>query len=231
MFLEDRHHRDRLADQGEDQLLLAETVHRAANEAASALAAIHLVKAAKGSRARLLLLDQAAARLEGFAAVNSALAVSFDRPVDVGSLIVTVVKATAAGRGSKGGKVYLDLPEVWIGQDQARRVVLIGYELVSNAMRHVIEPRGGRLCVSLQHDADELRLEVADDGPGLSRSSPTSGTGVGSKLVAELVRRAGGSIECASAATGTVFRIRIPKAAPSQVGGTGIEGPSLPSLR
>lgn len=231
MLSEEHHDGDRLADRQEDQLLLAETVHRAANEAASALAAIHLVKAAKGSRARLLLLDQAAARLEGFAAVNSALAVSFARPVDVGSLIGTVVRATAAGRGSRGGKVYLDLPEVRIGQDQARRIVLVGYELVSNAMRHVIEPLGGRLFVSLQHDDEELRLEVADDGPGLSRPSPTSGTGVGSKLVTELVRRAGGTIECSSAATGTVFRICIPKTAPTQGGGKDLEGPIVPSLR
>jgi two-component sensor histidine kinase len=209
------HYVGQLSVQNEDRLLLTETVHRVANEAASALAAIHLAKAAKGGRARAVLLERAAARLEGFAAVNSALAIAFDRPVDVGSLIRIVVMATAAGRGSRGGEVYVDLPEVELEQGQARRLVLISYELVSNAMRHVVDSRGGRLHVTLHHDADEMRLEVADDGPGVEQVSLNPGTGVGSRLVAELVRRAGGTLECQSTSAGTVFRVRIPRRLPA----------------
>jgi two-component sensor histidine kinase len=199
----------------EDSMLLAEMVHRTANEATSALAALHLVKAAKGSQARRRLIDRATARIEGFAEINRALAVSFGRPVDVGLLVDRMVTSMMSGRGSCDGRVVLSLESVYVEPAQARRVLLLTYELVSNAMRHVIDVRGGLLAVALYPEADCLVVRISDDGPGLAGTADSSGTGLGSKLVADLVHRAGGRLECLTGADGTTFRVRVPVSAPS----------------
>lgn len=56
--------------------------------------------------------------------------------------------------------------------------------LVENAIRHGISPRatGGRISVRARRDADELRLEVEDDGVGVAASDgllPREGVGIG----------------------------------------------------
>lgn len=59
--------------------------------------------------------------------------------------------------------------------------------LVENAVLHAISPRrnGGRVAIVARRDGDRLRLEVCDDGPGMPASLPTTGAGLGLRLLRE----------------------------------------------
>mgnify|MGYP003936817539 FL=1 len=65
----------------------------------------------------------------------------------------------------------------------ARVPSLLLQPIVENAIRHGIanSPRGGRLEISAARAGDQLRLEVRDDGPGLTTqtSAPPAGRGIG----------------------------------------------------
>ena len=77
--------------------------------------------------------------------------------------------------------------------------------LIDNAIKYT--PRGGRVRVALRRDAEEVRLVVADEGPGIpeaqrevalqrfarldsSRSEPGSGLGLSIVAAAARVHRA-----------------------------------------
>ncbi len=195
----------------DDRLLLVETFHRTANEATSALAALHLIKAARGSRNRWRMLEAAVQRLEGFGEVNRLLSLSFGRTIDLGHALDRLTQAVASGRMvGGGGRVVLDVARTDVDGETARSLLLIAYELVANSVRHVLEVHGGELIVRLRRSGTDLILAVEDDGPGLDGGSSTSGTGLGSGIVAELVRRCGGRLECVSDGHGTAYRVLVP---------------------
>lgn len=205
---------DHLRAASEDRLLLAEATHRTAGEASSALAALHLIRAARGSRVRWRLLEQAIDRLEGFAAATRILSTTFSGEVDVGDALERLGNALASGRFVRnGGRLVLAFGEVWVDGPAARRVLLVAFELMTNAVRHALGERGGELRVQLWRDRDEVLLLVSDDGPGLAERSGTSGTGFGEGIVAELVRRCGGRLDCSTGGRGTTFQVRMPAVA------------------
>lgn len=98
--------------------------------------------------------------------------------------------------------------------------------LVANAHRHT--PPGTSIIVTLEQTDGEVRLEVADDGPGIdpelqsrlferfargdgSRSRATGSTGLGLAIVAAVVDAHGGAIRVASAPGDTRFTVTLPR--------------------
>ena len=212
-----------LAGVSEDRLLLIESAHRVNNEVAAAIAALRMVRPARGSKARWRLVGSCLERLEGFAAVNRVLALPTTSPVRLSQEMVRLcVGLGAARRGIGASRIETDVGDVVIDGASARRVLLVAAELVQNAIRHALEGRDGCLRVVLRLDARDVVLGVKDDGPGMSATSATRGGGMGSPLVAELVRRAGGVMECRTGREGTTFQVAIPHAA-APVGGTGFD--------
>jgi signal transduction histidine kinase len=57
--------------------------------------------------------------------------------------------------------------------------------LVENAIRHAVAPRkaGGRVAIAARRRGDHLQLEVCDDGPGMPSAAPSSGAGLGLRLL------------------------------------------------
>ena len=74
---------------------------------------------------------------------------------------------------------------------------LVLTELVTNAIRHGLLPRGsGQLSISLKREGENLLLEVGDDGPGFIQTfDPELATSLGYKMTWTLIRRRAGWIK------------------------------------
>lgn len=194
-----------------DRLLLDEANHRTGNEVAAALAALRLVSSARGSKSRWRLLAEAIDRLEGFGRVHVLLGRPVRGSVDLGRDLEELCRSMLASRFSAGdARVEMRLPSMFVDGATARTAMLICAELVANAVHHVLSQRGGLLEVELERLGDDIIIGVADDGPGLAAPSAASGTGLGSGIVADLVGRANGAIECDTGPHGTRFLVRLP---------------------
>ena len=200
-----------LATVSEDRLLLLESVHRVNNEVAAALAALGMIRPSGGAKARWRLLGAAVERLEGFAAVNRALALPIGVPVALSAELERLCEGLGAARRSgRRSLISLDLGHVVVDGATARRVLLVAAELVHNAIRHALQGRNGRLALVLRQDARDVMLAVVDDGPGMDAPATSRGSGMGGPIVAELVRRGGGVMECRTGPDGTRFHVAFP---------------------
>jgi len=137
-------------------------------------------------------------------------------------------------------------PEPLIVQGDPVRVKQIAWNLLSNAVKFT--PPGGRIAVRVYRDGKEARLDVEDNGKGISaefmprvfelfqQSDPGitrrhSGMGIGLALVRQLVDLQGGRIEAHSAGEnkGSRFTVWLPlyvapdsRATPSSAGGSAL---------
>lgn len=108
----------------------------------------------------------------------------------------------------------------------ADRIKQVLANLLGNALTHT--PDGTAVHVSLRQEGDRVRLEVADEGPGLppdqlarlferfyrvdpSRSRARGGSGLGLAIVQAIVHASHGTVTCTSTAgTGTSFVVTLP---------------------
>jgi two-component system OmpR family sensor kinase len=113
--------------------------------------------------------------------------------------------------------------------DEARLRQVLG-NLLNNAVTHTAPD--AKVTVRLAPGADDVRLEVADTGPGLpqeeaervferfyrtdtSRARTSGGTGLGLSIVQALVTAHGGSVGVRSSPdAGTTFTVRLPRRLP-----------------
>ena len=198
----------RLSDDG---LLLAELSHRVRNEVCASIAAMRLSLSRKGTVGRESMARAAIGRLEGFGEVLGVMSVAPGGSVSLRPALERMCEGLVQGRaGLEGTMISVDATDVRVSGDAAQRIMMVAHELVHNALRHAMDGRRGLLAVVLRGSAREVRLAVIDDGPGIQRDSGSSGSGMGAPIVAEIVRRCGGTIECRSGADGTKVRVRMP---------------------
>ena len=205
---------DALVPRTLDRLLLDETNHRVANEVTSALAAMRLARSAKGQHVRNELIHIAVNRLEGFGECARIFASANAMPTNAGALVEQVCRAMMRSRLGPGPeRVLLDLRELVVDGETARRIAMISYELVTNALKHAFQRTGGELDVRLHLLGGNIVLSVIDDGPGLGPggSSVTTGNRLGGRIVGDLVRASCGTMECRSGPKGTAVHVMLPK--------------------
>ncbi len=119
--------------------------------------------------------------------------------------------------------VAAGLPAVKAAATQLEMALL---NLITNALDAM--PGGGTLSISASCHADQVRLEVADTGPGLPAhildhlfdpwvtTKPTGqGSGLGLAIVRDVVRTHGGSISAHNQSPGAVFVIDLPALDPA----------------
>lgn len=194
----------------DDQLLLDEERHRTCNEIAAALAAMRLARAARGASVRRDLLETAIGRLEGFGATHRLLSARIPPVADAGAAIEALCRAVVAARPANApAQVTLRLCRLDAPGETIRSMSLVAYELVNNALKHAFRDRSGNLEVALERLGDDLVLTVADDGPGFA-SIGTAGTRLGGGIVADIIRRAGGTMECQSGPDGSTIHVSLP---------------------
>ncbi|MGA5375785.1 HAMP domain-containing sensor histidine kinase [Streptomyces griseoincarnatus] len=143
-------------------------------------------------------------------------------------VVDTVSDARAAGPGHHW---RLDLPDgpAPVTADAARlQQVLVN--LLANARTHT--PPGTTVTARVRHEGPWLRVDVADDGPGIppellphvferfargdsARTRATGSTGLGLAIVRAVTAAHGGSVTVGSVPGRTVFTLRLPAAAPA----------------
>ena len=114
--------------------------------------------------------------------------------------------------------VAAGLPTVKADATQLEMALL---NLITNALDAM--PGGGTLSITASFRAAQVRLEVADTGPGLPAhildhlfdpwvtTKPTGqGSGLGLAIVRDVVRTYGGSISAHNQSPGAVFVIELP---------------------
>lgn len=139
----------------------------------------------------------------------------YARPVPLRPLIEEV----AAGAGT-GLALRLDLPDglaAWADPELVLRIL-------DNLVRNSVEAGAGRLEIVGGAEGRQVRLRLADDGPGLpekarlnlfrpfSGSARAGGTGLGLAIARELARAMDGDLVLeASGGEGTVFVLSLPR--------------------
>ncbi len=142
--------------------------------------------------------------------------------VDVHELVRKSVAMLAAQMEKKKVSVeeilLADNPVVECDEEQMTQVLL---NLLMNGLQ--ILDHGGRIEVSSHDEGDALRIDIADDGPGIDPSERASvfeafffkregGVGLGLAIVQQIVVSHGGDIEAMeSRLGGALFRIRLPR--------------------
>jgi signal transduction histidine kinase len=145
------------------------------------------------------------------------------QPTDVSQLVVSTGEDLQALAASVGGSLDVRSEpgiEAQVDRDRLRQVLVI---LVDNAMRHG-EP-GATVEVRFDRAGNDLRLEVADRGPGipadqrgrvferfykLDGSRSAGGTGLGLAIAGWIVSAHGGTIKLTDNEPGLMVRILIP---------------------
>lgn len=93
--------------------------------------------------------------------------------------------------GEWEGAITIDLAPISVPADRAVTIGLVLAELVINAQKHAYGGRPGPIAIVLEPYRNQLRLIVADQGIGPQRE----GAGFGTRMVAAMADRLGGSIE------------------------------------
>jgi signal transduction histidine kinase/ActR/RegA family two-component response regulator len=138
--------------------------------------------------------------------------------------------------------ISLPPERLWVRGDPARLAQVVG-NLLNNAAKYTKE--GGRVCLTVAHEADQMVLLVQDTGIGISpemlphifelfmqgdRSLDRSqgGLGIGLTLVRQLIELHQGSVQARSAGAnqGSEFLVRLPLVSQEQIPAPSANGAS-----
>ncbi len=143
--------------------------------------------------------------------------------------INNAIETVRIDAGSKDIEIAVVAPDdlVFVQADPVRLEQII-WNLLNNSVKFT--PRGGRIEVKLEEDADQIVLSVSDTGQGIDSSflphifeifrqadsgtnRSQSGMGIGLAVVQQLVELHGGSVAAYSrgAGQGAMFTIRLPR--------------------
>jgi two-component system phosphate regulon sensor histidine kinase PhoR len=149
--------------------------------------------------------------------------------VDIGGVIESAIESARRNRGSRDFEIILDLQNDLppIPGDFGQLAQLVD-NLLGNAIRYGCADSNSKIRVSAKIDGQSVRLEVADNGPGIprehlpfvtrrfyrvdaARSRDTGGTGLGLAIVKHIVERHCGELAIDSApGKGTRVRVTLP---------------------
>jgi two-component sensor histidine kinase len=165
-------------------------------------------------------LFQAVDRVQSISDVHAILyktgsteAVQFD------AYLVELCRRLGTAAAERGVEIELDAAPMEVASEDAVQMGIIVNELITNAVKHAYPPPSrGKIMVRLAARDDAIRLSVRDFGKGISAGEDRE-SGLGMRLVRQLVRARGGEVELASdgglAATVTLPEMVRPQPPPS----------------
>ena len=132
---------------------------------------------------------------------------------DARDFLVALVGQLIASEAGRGVAIEseVEADSLVVDPDKLAPMALWLVEAVSNAQKHALGTRGGRLIVRFKVDGDVSRLEVEDDGPGLTAGTPV---GVGRTLMGAFAKQLRGETEVLPARSGGAL-VRMTFATPA----------------
>jgi sensor histidine kinase regulating citrate/malate metabolism len=219
--LRDRTELEALTGELDNTKAFAESLRSQAHETANRLhTMIVLVETGRGDEA----VRYATSQLELSQRLTDRIMGAVDEPVLAALLLGKTAQASERGVELS---VEVEGAVASAGVPVNDLVTVLG-NLIDNAIDASAESAGRReVAITIRAEQDELRLQVADSGPGLPQdlvesaftrgwttkvSASTAGRGLGLSLVSQVVRRNHGSIEVTAADSGgACFRVRLPR--------------------
>jgi signal transduction histidine kinase/ActR/RegA family two-component response regulator len=148
-------------------------------------------------------------------------------PVELARVVDSALEALRPAAEAKEIALRISMDRALVVSGDADRLQQVTWNLLSNAIKFT--PPRGNVSVTLQADAGQAELTVADDGRGLTTdflphvferfrqadSTPTrsaGGLGLGLSIVRHLVELHGGTVSAASTGEGrgATFTVRLP---------------------
>ncbi|MDO7846533.1 PAS domain-containing protein [Hymenobacter sp. M29] len=143
------------------------------------------------------------------------------------ALVESVQLDLAPALAATHGQLVIDVAECPTVRFSPKNLRSIVYNLLSNAIKYHAPTRPPRVLLRATCPAGQVRLEVQDNGLGLSPAEQSKlfvmfrrlhthveGTGVGLYMVKRMVENAGGTIQVASTpGAGTIFTVLLPNRA------------------
>jgi two-component system, sensor histidine kinase PdtaS len=201
-----------VAAEASKDVLLRELQHRTKNDLATAASVLSLQARSQSNPEVRAALLAAMARLQVLAKAHDQFEpVTGGKAVQMREYIEAICRQlTEAMSELCLVKVDVSCENFELPIQRAIPIGLIVNELVTNAYKHGFADHAtGKVMVRLEC-GDRLTLTVEDNGKG----SPKSATeGLGSKLIALLVKQLGGTSERSQGTPGCVVRIHIPESA------------------
>jgi two-component system NarL family sensor kinase len=168
---------------------------------------------AQGEFARAGRLAEAAATVrDGVAGMRSLLVDIYPPSLTAGGLAPALADLVRTQSGSTA-RIQLDADPVAataLDPEQQQAVFRVAQECLRNAVRHA---EAATISIELSRQPRCIRLDVADDGRGLSseRAEQAAAEGhFGLRLLADAAAGAGATLSVASSTEGTRFRMEVP---------------------
>ncbi|WP_310467643.1 ATP-binding protein [Sphingomonas sp.] len=193
---------------------LSEIDHRTRNNYQTGLALV-LLQARQAPNGEVReALTQVADRIKAVSLATEQLALRSDNlgTVRLGDHLRELCSQLHRGLSRDEVRVECVTDDITASAEKAIYISVIVNELVTNALKHAFDATGrGVIRVRSSRIDDGAEFLVEDDGAGIqARPHPTSGGGLGTKLVARFVRQLGATHHVASSGEGTTHRLYVP---------------------
>ena len=127
---------------------------------------------------------------------------------DIGAFMSNLVSDVLAASGRGDIVVDEQIQHIEIPSDHASSLGLVLNEILTNALKHAYsDGRSGTLTVSAATDGTTVKLQIADDGPGIAEASQS---GLGRTLIRRLSTQADASVAYTKLDPGTAVTISFP---------------------
>ena len=204
---------ERNAKLAERELLFRELQHRVSNDFTIVNSLLDLQRRRSTDHETRQALEQAMGRIRSVARVHHHLYTLPDiGAIDFRQYLSDLCTALSQAAFPPTG-LYLrcHCDQAYMPRSRAIAVGLVTNELVTNAVKHAFpNDRAGNIDVRFQKSDNGWLLSVKDDGVGFSQTTPR--TGLGTSLLEEFARQAGGTLSI-EASNGTLARLALPPGA------------------
>jgi two-component sensor histidine kinase len=190
-------------------LLLAEFIHRSANDFAVACAEIRIASRMPSLSATHERLQRVVARLNALASIQRMLQPPRVDVIDLGNALCELCQYSAEARfAEQGAFIRLRTCEGLIDAKRGQAVLMIVSELLTNVARHAFRGPGGLVEIDAIRVDDRLLCRISDNGVGIGSDPGKRRTG--SAIILELARDAGIALTISSSESGSRFELSMP---------------------